>query len=75
MWIFLQWIITIFFIVSLILLKTTPEDSKEYNKIRSIFIISAMLFGILVGVFILDILFSIWVESINDFFAGFSGMP
>lgn len=75
MWIFLQWIITIFFIVSLILLKTTPEDSEKYNKIRSIFIISALLFGILVGVFIIDILFSIWVESINDFFASFSGMP
>lgn len=75
MWIFLQWIITIFFIVSLILLKTTPEDSEKYQKRKTVFIISALLFGILVGVFIIDILFSIWIESINDFFAGFSGMP
>ena len=40
--------IIIFFIVSLILLKKTPKDSKNYKKRKTAFIVLAVLTGILV---------------------------
>lgn len=39
--------IIIFFIVSLILLKKTPKDSENYKKRKTVYIVSAVLAGIL----------------------------
>lgn len=39
--------IIIFFIVSLIMLKKTPEDSENYKKRKTAFIVSSVLAGIL----------------------------
>ena len=40
--------IIIFFIVSLIMLKKTPKDSEKHKKIKTGFIISSILMGILI---------------------------
>lgn len=75
MWDFLQWIIITFFIVSLILTKVTSDYSEEYNIIRRVFIISAVIFGILVTLytvcFIMDILIARMFESIIEVFYNF----
>ena len=39
--------IVIFFIVSLILLKKTPEDSDKYKKRKTVYIVSLVLAGII----------------------------
>lgn len=40
--------IIVFFIISLIMLKKTPKDNEKYKKIKTAFIVSAVLVGILV---------------------------
>lgn len=40
--------VIVFFIMSLILLKKTPKDSERYKKVKTEFIVSAVLAGILV---------------------------
>ena len=39
--------IIIFFIVSLILLKKTPEDSDKYKKRKTVYMVSSVLAGII----------------------------
>lgn len=40
--------IIVFFIISLIMLKKTPKDNEKYKKIKTAFIVSAVLAGILI---------------------------
>lgn len=39
--------VIVFFIMSLIMLKKTPKDSERYKKVKTEFIVSAVLAGIL----------------------------
>ncbi|MCM1313982.1 MAG: hypothetical protein NC244_01265 [Alistipes senegalensis] len=48
--------IIVFFIVSLVLLKKTPKDSKKYKSRKNTFIVSALLAGILITVIVLSFL-------------------
>lgn len=79
MWDFVKFIITILFVISFILVKVTPKDSKIYSGIKNFFKVSALLFGTLIEVciliFIIDIIFSIFINSIleviREFLLGF----
>ena len=52
--------ILIFFIVSLILFKKTPEDSDKYKKRKMVYMVSSVLAGILfISVVVLVIMISI----------------
>lgn len=74
MWDFFKFIIPILFVISFILLKTIPKDNKIYSGIKNFFKFSALLFRIYISIFIIDILVSIMLESIKDFFKSFKGM-
>lgn len=79
MWDFVKFIITILFVISFVLVKATPKDSKIYSGIKNFFKVSALLFGTLIEVciliFIIDIIFSIFINSIleviREFLLGF----
>lgn len=75
MWDFFKFIIPVLFVISFILLKTIPKDNKIYSGIKNFFKFSALLFRIYISIFIIDILVSIMLESIKDFFKSFKGMP
>jgi len=52
--------IIIFFIVSLVMWRKTPKDSEKYKKRKTVFIVSAVLAGILlIAVVALFIMISI----------------
>lgn len=74
MWDFFKFIIPVLFVISFILLKTIPKDNKIYSGIKNFFKFSALLFRIYISIFIIDILVSIMLESIKDFFKSFKGM-
>lgn len=75
MWDFFKFIIPVLFVISFILLKTIPKDNKIYSGIKNFFKFLALLFRIYISIFIIDILVSIMLESIKDFFKSFKGMP
>lgn len=66
--------VIMFFIVSLILTKTTPKYRKEYNIIRRVFKISVVLIEVYALCFVMDILKYMFYESIKGFFKSFKGM-
>ena len=79
MWDFLKFIIPTLFVISFILLKTIPTDNKIYSRIKNFFKFSALLFRIFISmyifIFIIDIVFSIFINSIlegvREFLLGF----
>ena len=79
MWYFLKFIIPALFVISFILLKIVPEDNKIYSGIKKFFKFSALLFRTFISmyifIFIIDIIFSIFInsiwEGIREFLLGF----
>lgn len=76
---FLKFIIPILFIISLISLKVAPQENKTYSRIKFFFNVLAGIFIMLISIYtlklIIDIIFSICINSIlevlHDFLLGF----
>lgn len=72
---FLKFIIPILFIISLISLKISPQENKTYSRIKVFFNILALIFIILISIYmlklIIEIVFSICINSILEVIYGF----